>query len=42
MDLNRLDSSIRMIEQAFGTPHRLTHADVYTDAYLPPASARMV
>jgi hypothetical protein len=31
-----------MIEQAFGTPHRLTHADVYTDAYLPPASARMV
>jgi NitT/TauT family transport system substrate-binding protein len=38
----RLDSSIRMIEDAFGTPHRLTGADVYTDAHLPPASARMV
>jgi len=42
VDLSRLDSSIRMIEEAFGTPHRLKHADVYTDAYLPPASARMV
>jgi NitT/TauT family transport system substrate-binding protein len=42
VDPKRLDSSIKMIEEAFGTPHRLSHSDVYTDTYLPPAGARMV
>ena len=42
VDPKRLDSSIKMIEEAFGQPHRLSSGDVYTDAYLPPASRRMV
>jgi NitT/TauT family transport system substrate-binding protein len=42
VDPKRLESSIRMIEDAFGMPRRLSNDQVYTDAYLPPPSARMV
>ncbi|MBN9084088.1 MAG: ABC transporter substrate-binding protein [Rhizobiales bacterium] len=38
----RLAFCIRTIEDAYGLPKRLSPERVYTDAYLPPASQRMI
>ncbi len=42
VDPVRLQRSIRAVEEAFGLPQRLTPADVYTEAYLPPRAQRML
>jgi NitT/TauT family transport system substrate-binding protein len=42
VDPARLERGIRAVEEAFGLPQRLTAADVYTEAYLPPPAARML
>lgn len=42
VDPIRLQRGIRSVEEAFGLPPRLTPADVYTEAYLPPRAQRML
>jgi len=42
VDPVRLQRGIRAVEEAFGLPQRLTPADVYTEAYLPPPAQRML
>jgi len=42
VDQDRLRLCITTIEEAYGVPKHLTNDRVFTDAYLPPASERMV
>jgi NitT/TauT family transport system substrate-binding protein len=42
VDPVRLLRGIRAVEEAFGLPPRLTPAEVYTEAYLPPRAQRML
>lgn len=42
VDPERLSLCITTIEEAYGLPKRLSPERVYTDAYLPPATQRMI
>lgn len=42
IDMDRLAKSIKQVEDAYGLPNKLTIADVFTDAYLPPKESMMI
>ncbi|MFN3613554.1 MAG: ABC transporter substrate-binding protein [Rubrimonas sp.] len=42
VDMARLQRSIESVEAAYGLPHNLKAEDIYTDAFLPAADARML
>jgi NitT/TauT family transport system substrate-binding protein len=42
VDMERLQRSIMAVEDAYGVPNALQAADLYTDAFLPPAEERML
>lgn len=42
VDMAKLQRSIESVETAYGLPHTLKAEDIYTDAFLPEASARML
>lgn len=42
IDPARLETTIRTAEQVYNLPKGITKEQVYTDAYLPPASKRMI